>query len=103
MLYQYQYGLTPRLAQELIWSRFVSTRSAPGRNIPEDLHQEHLNRVCKYAVRGLHANKTAIDRVGKALGTLSPVLDQFDDQNKVKKTSGASQNIECQQRQGSDH
>ncbi len=91
MLCQYQYKLTPHQAQELIWSRFISTHSAPGRNIPEDLHQEHLNRVCKDAVKGLSANKTevAIDRVGKALGTLSPVLDQFDHQNKVLKPSGA--------------
>ncbi len=28
-------------------------------------------------------------KVGKALGTLPPVLDQFDDQSKVKKPSGA--------------
>lgn len=91
MLCQYKYEFTPRQAQELIWSRFINTHGAPGRNIPEDLHQEHLNRVCKDAIRGLRANKVdaAITRIGRALGTISPVLDQFDDQNNVTKLSGA--------------
>ena len=91
MLCQYHHKLTPRLAQELIWSRFINTHSAPGRNIPVDLHQEHLNRVCKDSIKGLQSNKveTAITRIGKALGTISPVLDQFDEQHNVKKPSGA--------------
>lgn len=91
MLCQYSHKLTACQAQELIWSRFVNTHSAPGRNIPADLHQEHLNRVCKDAIRGLQANKieSAITRIGKALGTISPVLDKFDEQNHIKKHSGA--------------
>ena len=45
--------------------------------MPNDLHMEHLNRICKEAIRGLEVNKTdrAISRVAKSLGTLSPVLD----------------------------
>ena len=91
MLCQYEFELSPQKAQELIWSRFISTHASPGHNIPEDLHQEHLNRVIKDAIRGLGANKTevAIVRAGKALGTLEPVLRQFDAENKVKKPSGA--------------
>ena len=60
-------------------SRFISTHSLPGRNIPEDLHQEHLNRVIKDFIRGLGANKTedAIMRIGKALGTLFPVIENL--------------------------
>ncbi len=38
---------SPRQAQELIWNRCVNTHNAPGRNIPCDLHQEHLNRIVK--------------------------------------------------------
>ena len=91
MLCQYQYDFSPRLAQELIWSRFISTHSSPGRNIPEDLHQEHLNRLVKESIRGQGANKTeaAITRVGKALGTLFPVIQRFDEENGVHKPSGA--------------
>lgn len=51
---------------------------------------EHLNRVCKGAVHGLQANKTpaAIIRVGKSLGALNSVLEQFDKDNSITKPSG---------------
>ena len=80
MLYQYKYQLTPRQSAELLWSRFINVHGLRGRNIPFDLHLEHLNCMCKYAISNLGVNKTetAIKRVGNALGTLSPVLQQFD-------------------------
>lgn len=91
MLYQYEFQLTPCQSEELIWSRFVNTHGVRGRNIAADLHLEHLNRVCKESIRGLGANKTetGITRVAKALGTLSPILEQFDADNDVRAESGA--------------
>ena len=53
MLHQYETTLTPRQYLELLWSQCVNTHSASGRNIPSDLYQEHLNRLCKNSVRGL--------------------------------------------------
>ena len=52
---------------------------------------EHLNRVAKDAIRGLGANKTerAIERVGKAIGTLAPLLESFDQKINVKEVSGS--------------
>ena len=46
--------------------------------------------MIKDAIHGLGANKTepAIVHAEKALGTLEPVLHQFDLENKVKKPSG---------------
>ena len=40
--------------------------------------------------RWLQANKKeeAIDRVGKALGTLSPILENFDEENSISALSG---------------
>ena len=69
----------------------MSTHSAPGRNIPGDLHQEHFYRLCKDSIRGHQANKNekAIPKVGKALGTLSPLLDSLDLDNGISKPSGA--------------
>lgn len=89
MLCQHHHELTPRQSAELIWSRFVNVHGLPGRNIPGDLYMEHLNRICKDAIRGLGANQTekAITRVGRALGTLSPVLDQYDKDNLVQSIS----------------
>ena len=85
MLYQYSYSMSPRHAAQLLWSRGVNLHGRRGKNIPMDLHLEHLNRVVKESIKGLGSNKTekAITRVGKALGTIYPVLNRFDSDNKV--------------------
>ena len=90
ILYNHDYLLPPHLASQLIWCCFINVHGSSGRNIPTDLRNEHLNRVCKEAVKSLGANKTeaAIIRVGKALGTLSPVLDNFDMENDVTPPTG---------------
>ena len=46
----------PRLAQDLIQSRFINTHGGAGRNIPTDLFMEHLNRTLKDYMKGLGAN-----------------------------------------------
>ena len=50
---------------------------------------EHLNKIAKEAAQSVGANKSknTMERIGKAIGTLSPVLDQFDFVNKVQGTS----------------
>ena len=72
-----------------MWGRFVNARGLPGKNIPLDLHMEHLNRVAKDAMRNLTSNKTtsSISRIGRAIGTLAPLLDQFDEDNSVYSSS----------------
>ena len=89
MLCQHDLRLSQRLAQELIWNRFVNVHGLPGRNIPADLHMEHLNKLCKEAITGLGVNKTenAIVHIGKSLGMLSPVLDQYDLENGIPECS----------------
>ena len=51
-----------------------------GCNIPCDLHIEHLNCVCKDALKGVGANKSivTIQRVGKVVGALTEVTKNFD-------------------------
>ena len=44
LLLQYNYLLSPRMKQQLLYSRFINTHSVKGKNIPCDLHMEHLNR-----------------------------------------------------------
>ena len=86
---QVEYQLPSRQAAELKWGRF-NVHGLPGRNVPNDLHMEHLNRICKEAIKYLGSNKTieaAITRVGRALGTIAPVLDSFDQENSVVKRS----------------
>ena len=90
LLCQHRYFLSPRLSSQLLWSRTVNVHGQAGKNIPGDLHMEHLNRVAKECISHLGAGKTpkAICRVGKAIGTIAPVLDQFDATNSIKKVSG---------------
>ena len=47
--------------------------------------------LVKEAIRNLGANKTknAITLIGRAIGTIAPVLQQFDQENEVASTSGA--------------
>jgi L1 cell adhesion molecule like protein len=91
LLYQHEYQFTPRQATQLLYSRFINTHGCLGHNVAADLHTEHLNAVAKGCIKGLGANKTevAIQRSAKALGTILPVLEQFDTQNNVPSISGA--------------
>ncbi len=93
LLFQHDFSLSPRLAAELIWGRFVNVQGLPGRNIPNDLHMEHLNRLLKTSLQGLGANKTekAIVKSSKVLGAIDPVLANFDSDNFVTNVSGGHQ------------
>lgn len=88
-LHQHLYALSPRLSCQLIWGRFVNVRGIRGRNIPLDLHMEHLNRLAKDGIQNLKSNKTSssIFRVGRAIGTISPLLRHFDEDNSVSSHS----------------
>ena len=90
LLAQYHMILPPCLAEQLKWSRFINTHGLPGHNISCDLHMEHLNRLAKDAIKGLGANKSTktIDRVGKAIGTITKSLANFDTVNNVPDESG---------------
>lgn len=85
LLSQYHHILPPMLAEQLKWSWFINTHGSAGHNISCDLHMEHLNKLAKVAVEGLGANKTekAIQRVGKAIGTMAGMIDTFDTVNGV--------------------
>ena len=88
-LFQYHYTLSPRQSHQLKWSRFINTHGLPGHNIECDLHMEHLNRLCKTAVRDMGANKTqkAILRASKALGKTSAIVHNFDNITSIKAPS----------------
>ena len=85
LLAQMNFILSPRLSQQLRWSRFINTRGGKGHNIPCDLHMEHLNRVLKDGIKGLGANKTekAITRLGKCISSFDEILSSFDESLEV--------------------
>ena len=67
LLAQHDFLFTPRMKQQLVWERTVNTHGKPEKNIPCDLHMEHLNRECKSSIGSLGSNiaERSIDRVGK--------------------------------------
>ena len=81
------HAMSPRLAEQLIWSQFVNVHGLPGKNIAADLHMEHLNRI---AIKGLGTNKTekAVMRVGRTISTIPPLLTNFDEENCIATPSG---------------
>ena len=91
MLYQYERSFSLQMRSQLIWSRCVNVHGHPGKNIEADLHVEHLNSVAKQSIKTIGPNKTqkAIERLGIAIGTLAPVLTQFDEDNDIAENSGA--------------
>ena len=90
MVFQHSYGLSPRLSAQLLWNCCVNLHGRTGKNIPADLHMEHLNRLVKEVIKNLGPNKTekAISRVGRAIGTIAPVLRKFDEQNDTDSPTG---------------
>ena len=86
---QYYYYLSPQMAQQLLYSRFVNVHGREGFNFPCDLHMEHLNRIIKDVLQHLGANKTehAITRAIKHLHFISSLLHQFDVITRLKEVS----------------
>ena len=68
------------MAAQLIWSRTVNTRGGFGKNIPCDLHMEHLNRCVKTAMSSLSSNISdeSVLCVGKCIKPITEILSQFD-------------------------
>jgi len=90
-LHLQHYGLPPHLAFEITWSRFVNAKGGKGRNIPCDLHMEHLNRALKTSILGLGANITekSVTRSAKCLRTVVEVCDNFDNANDIHAQSSS--------------
>ena len=91
LLAQEKYLMSPRMSMQLKWSRTINVHGRAGKNIPADLHMEHLNRVCKGAISGLGANVTdnSIQRVGKCIGRIQSTLRQYDAVNDIQEESGS--------------
>ena len=42
LLFEYEYALTPRMKQQIMWERTVNVHGKQGRNVSMDLHMEHI-------------------------------------------------------------
>jgi len=54
--------LSPQLAHQVMWDRFVNTRGGRGNNIPCDLQYEHVNKLIKSVIAnmGVHLTEKAL-------------------------------------------
>lgn len=63
-----------------MWHRFVNTRGGMGRNIPCDLHNEHMNRLIKFTIANMGSNLTeaALQNAVRSVSTLDTICKKFD-------------------------
>lgn len=82
--------LSPRMAHSVIWNRFWNGRGAKGKNIPLDLHLEHLNNFFKSLMRGLGPNLSEMSaaRISKSIGILKEMMEKTDTELKRTRPTG---------------
>lgn len=69
----------------------VNIHGRQGKNIPCDLFLEHLNREAKCCIGALGA----VHLIGKSIGCIVKVLNQFDKVNDIKKPSDRHSKRSC--------
>ena len=82
--------LSPRMAHSVIWNRFWNGRGGKGKNIPLDLHLEHLNNFLKSFMRGLGSNlsERSAARISQSIGTLKELMDKTDSELERTRPTG---------------
>ena len=72
--------LSPNLAHQVTWNRFVNTRGGHGRNIPCDLHNEHVNKMLKHIISTMGSNLTekSLQRAARCVTALQIISERFD-------------------------
>ena len=77
--------LSPSLAHQLKWGRFINTKGGAGHNIPCDLHNEHINRTIKDIVNNMGGSLTeqAVRRAGQSVTMIHHIACNFDRQSGV--------------------
>lgn len=68
-----------------MWNRFVNTHGGLGRNIPCDLHNEHVNKLLKKIVTNMGSNVTekALHQSARCVSTLEQLTKTFEEQSDV--------------------
>lgn len=83
--------LSPNLAHQVTWNRFVNIRGGLGRNIPCDLHNEHVNKLLKHIIVNMGPNltETALQRAARSVTALNAISENFDAQSGVPHRTSA--------------
>ena len=85
LLFQVNVVLSPNLAYQVMWHRFVNVSGGLGRNIPCDLHNEHMNRLIKFIITNMGSNLTedALQNTVRSVSTLDALCHKFDRESGV--------------------
>ena len=72
--------LSPHIAQHIIWDCFINTRGGIGKNVPCELHNEHINWLVKHIISCMEGNTTeeALKLAARSVSTLETLCCQFD-------------------------
>ena len=81
--------LSPAEAHQCKWAALVNCKGGDNKNIEIDLLQENRNKDIKGLIQLMGANKTekAIQRMSKAAGGVSKIINVFEDQALIKPKS----------------
>ena len=80
--------LSPNLAHQVMWNRFVNVRGGLGRNIPCDLYYEHVNKLLKHII-GPNLTETSLQRAARSVTALDAIAESFDVQSGVPHRTSA--------------
>lgn len=82
--------LSPRVAHDVTWNRFWNNGGGKGKNIPLDLHLEHLNNFLKSFLKNKGTNLTeqTADRVSRSAGVLKNLMDTADRELQLSQPTG---------------
>ena len=69
--------LSPNLAHQVKWHRFVNTRGGMGRNIPCNLYNEHVHKLVKIIIQNMGSNLTE-QSLQRAVSPLCTICKYFD-------------------------
>ena len=91
LLMQANAVLSPNLAHQVKWHRFVNTKGGAGRNIPCDLYNEHVNKIIKFMTQNMGSNLTeaSLQRAVRCLSPLEAFCTKFDTEGGVPGVSSA--------------
>ena len=90
---------SPRQQMQLLYSRFINTHGLPHRNIPADLHMEHLNRTVKttLSLHGGQCPESSVRRAGQSVRYLQLAKDKLDEMASITEVSGAHKRLSDEQ------
>ena len=92
----YKIKLLPDEAHKLIWERFINTKGIPGKNIPLDLHMEHLNNFLKELLKNLRSNlnEENAGQIAKAMNNIKLLVENTEDQLRIPTNQSGNNKVD---------